>query len=81
MFVTDTDDKARAVQLAVLQRLGPSERVRLAAEMSEDVRRIAFESEQRRHPALEAAEARQAVLERIWGADLAIKVRRARAGV
>lgn len=79
MFPSDTDDEARAVQLAVLRRLGPSERVRLAAEMSEDVRRIAFEAEQRRHPALSAAEARQAVLDRIWGADLAAAVRRARA--
>jgi hypothetical protein len=79
MFASDTDDKARAVQLAVLRRLGPSERVRLAAEMSEDVRRIAFEAEQRRHPALSPAEARQAVLDRIWGADLAAAVRRARA--
>jgi hypothetical protein len=80
MFPSDTDPKARAAQLAVLRRLGASERVRLAASMSEDVRRIAFEAEQRRHPELEAADARQAVLDRIWGADLATAVRRARAG-
>jgi len=79
MVLSDTDDKALAVQLAVLRRLGPSERMRLAAEMSEDVRRIAFEAEQRRHPELSAVEARQAVLDRIWGADLAAAVRRSRA--
>ena len=79
MIHSDTDDKALAVQLAVLRRLGPSERVRLAAEMSEDVRRIAFEAEQRRHPELSAVEARQAVLDRIWGADIAAAVRRSRA--
>jgi hypothetical protein len=60
--------------------VGPSERVRLAAEMSEEVRRIAFEAEQRRHPERSAAEARQAVLDRIWGEDLALAARRARAG-
>jgi hypothetical protein len=80
MFSSDTDDKARATQLAVLRRLEPSERARLAAEMSEDVRRIAFEAEQRRHPEFSPAEARQAVLDRIWGADLARAVRNARAG-
>ena len=79
MFRGDTDDKARAVQLAVLRRLGPSERVRIAAEMSEDVRRIAIEAELRRHPELTQAEARQAVLERLWGTTLAAAVRRARA--
>ncbi len=78
MEPSDTDDKARAAQLAVLRRLGPAERVRLAAEMSEDVRRIAVEAEQRRHPELSAVDARQAVLDRIWGADLAAAVRRTR---
>ncbi|MCL2777626.1 MAG: hypothetical protein FWD73_06445 [Polyangiaceae bacterium] len=80
MFRGDTDDKARAVQLDILRRLGPSERVRIAAEMSEDLRRIAIEEEMRRHPELSAAEARQAVLDRIWGPELAAAVRRARAG-
>jgi len=80
MGISDTDENARAAQLAVLRRLGPSERVRLAAAMSEDVRRIAVEAEQRRRPELSAAEARQAVLDRIWGAELAASVRRARAG-
>ena len=79
MFPSDTDEQARAAQLAVLRRLGPAERVRVAAELSEDVRRIAFEAEQRRHPELSAAEARQAVLDRIWGPDLAAAVRHARA--
>jgi hypothetical protein len=80
MFSGDTDDKAREAQLAVLRRLGPSGRVRLAAEMSEDARRIAIEGEARRHPELSPAEARRVVLERIWGSDLASAVfRRSRA--
>lgn len=80
MLPSDTDDKARAAQLAVLQRLGPAERVRLAAQMSEELRRMVFEAEQRRHPELSAAEARQAVLDRMWGPELAAAVRSARAG-
>jgi hypothetical protein len=71
MFVSDTDEKARAAQIAALRRLGPSGRVRLAAEMSEDARRIAFDGEQRRHPELSAAEVRRAVLVRVWRDHLA----------
>ena len=67
----DTDDKARGAQIAALRRLGPSGRVRIAAEMSEDARRIAFEGEQRRHPELSTAEVRRAVLGRMWGPELA----------
>jgi hypothetical protein len=70
----DTRENAAAVRVAILRRLGPSERVRIAAEMSEDARRIAFEGEQRRHPELTAAEARRAVLRRLWGAELASSV-------
>ncbi len=67
MFSGDTDDKARAVQVAALRRLGPAGRVRIAAEMSEDARRIAVEGEQRRHPELSASECRRIVLRRSWG--------------
>lgn len=74
MLVGDTEDDARAAQLAAFRRLGPSGRVRLAAEMSEDARRMAFEGEQRRHPELSAAEVRRAVLGRVWGAALAASV-------
>ena len=74
MLVGDTEDKARAEQIAALRRLGPSGRVRLAAEMSEDARRIAFEGEQRRHPQLSAADVRRAVLGRTWGPALAVSV-------
>jgi hypothetical protein len=74
MLSGDTDDKARAAQIAALRRLGPAGRVRLAAEMSEDARRIAFEGEQRRHPELSTTEVRRAVLGRMWGPALAASV-------
>lgn len=71
----DTTMAALEAQLRVLRRLGPSERMRIAAEMSEDALRIAFEAEQRRHPELSATEARRAVLARVWGSELAAHVR------
>jgi len=70
----DTESRALEAQLAALRRLGPSGRVRLAIEMSEDARRISFEGERRRHPELTAGEARLAVLRRIWGTQLAARV-------
>lgn len=71
----DTDAAAREAQFAALRRLGVSGRLRLAAEMSEDARRISIEGERRRHPALTEAQARLAVLRRVWGPDLAGRVR------
>ncbi|MGH7270105.1 MAG: hypothetical protein ACREJ3_06700 [Polyangiaceae bacterium] len=70
----DTEAHALQAQLVAVRRLGPSGRVRLAIEMSEDARRISFEGERRRHPELTAAEARLAVLRRLWGAQLAARV-------
>ncbi len=70
----DTSAAAFLVQVEALRRLGPSERVRLAFEMSEDARRISIEGERRRRPSLSEAEARQIVLTRCWGEELAQRV-------
>ncbi len=70
----DTEDGARHAQVAAVRRLGPSGRLSLAAEMSEDARRISIEGERRRHPELTEAEARRAVFRRQWGAELAARV-------
>lgn len=71
----DTDAAAREAQVAALRRLGVLGRLRLAAEMSEDARRISIEGERRRHPELTESQARLAVLRRVWGPDLAARVR------
>lgn len=73
-MAADTGDAAREAQLAAIRRLGPSDRVRLAVEMSEEARRISIDAERRRHPELTEAEARRAVLHRLWGADLTARV-------
>jgi hypothetical protein len=74
----DTHAEALKAQIAVLRRLGPSGRLRLAVEMSEDARQISIDGERRRHPELTAAEARMAVLRRMWGPELAARVERSR---
>ncbi len=70
-MITDTDPRAAQAQLAALRRLGPEDRCRLAAEMSESARQLSFEAERRRHPMLDAAAARDAVCRRLWGSELA----------
>jgi hypothetical protein len=73
-MLLDTSDAAREAQIAAARRLTPSERMELAAQMSEETRRIAIAGERRRHPELTDDEARQAVLRRVWGAKLAARV-------
>jgi hypothetical protein len=73
-MASDTEDSALRAQLAASRRLGASERVRIAAEMSEDARRISIEGERRRHPELSEEEARQRVFRRLWGSELASRV-------
>jgi hypothetical protein len=70
----DTDDLALLAQMATVRKMSPSERLRLAAEMSEDARQISIEGERRRHPELTDREARMAVYRRLWGAELAAHV-------
>lgn len=70
----DTKDAARDAVVAFTRRLSPSERFRLAAEMSEEARRISIDAERRRHPELKEEEARLAVLRRTWGIALAARV-------
>ena len=73
-MVTDTDEAARQFQLAATRRLTASERVGLAAEMSETARRIAIDGERRRHPELTEVQARRVVFRRMWGSALAERV-------
>jgi hypothetical protein len=70
----DTVQAARDVQVALARSLGPRDRLRRAAEMSEGSRRISIDAERRRHPELSEAAARAIVLQRIWGPELAQRV-------
>jgi hypothetical protein len=70
----DTQDAAQSAQVAASRRLGASERLRAAVEMSEDARRISIEGERRRHPELPEEEARRRVFRRLWGSELASRV-------
>ena len=68
VMARDTTRDADEARIAAVRRLGPSERVRIAAEMSEDSRRIAIDAERLRHPDLTEDQARWVVLRRMWSA-------------
>ncbi len=70
----DTDEEARRAQVAAIRRLSGAERMRIAAEMSEDARRISIERELSRHPHLTVSEAREIVLRRAWGREVAARI-------
>jgi uncharacterized protein (DUF433 family) len=72
---TDTTRAARAIQIEALRRLGIEGRLAMAARMSEDARALAIEGTMRRHPHLSREAAEQEVFARLWGPELAAKVR------
>lgn len=61
----DTSAAAEQARIAVMRRLGPGQRMLIAAEMSEKAIRISTAGERRRHPELGEVEARDAVLRRL----------------
>jgi hypothetical protein len=66
----DTSPEAHEAQLRSLRRLTPSQRVDLAAQMSEDVRTIARAGISARHPEYTATEVHFALLRMLYGDDL-----------
>jgi hypothetical protein len=74
----DTSQEAFARQMAAFRAMTPQERVRLAAEMSDELREIVRAGIRARHPAADRAEV-QAMLEDILlGPEIAAAARRAR---
>ena len=66
----DTTEAARRVQRGILNRMSPEQRVRLAAEMSDDVREVAMAGIRILHPGWSEKRVRRALLVRIYGAKL-----------
>lgn len=66
----DTTPAADAVQLALFRKMSPSDRVRIAHQMSLDARAITLASIQRRHPEYDDASARWALFRLLVGDEL-----------
>jgi hypothetical protein len=67
MPVTDTTLRASAVQLQLYKSLSPSERVKIAVDLSDAVRETAMAGIRRRHPEYSDAELSHAFLSMLYG--------------
>jgi hypothetical protein len=66
----DTTPEADAVQLALYRKMSPSDRVRIAHQMSLDARAITLAAIRQRHPEYDDASARWALFRLLVGDDL-----------
>ena len=66
----DTAPAARRVQLALLRRRTPEERVRTAMAMSEEAREVTKTGIRSRHPAWSENRLQRALLALVYGPDL-----------
>ena len=66
----DTDARAEQVQLELLRRMSPEQRIALAVQMSEDVRALARAGIRARHPEYSDAQLRHALFRLMYGDEL-----------
>ena len=74
-YTTDTSVEAEAIQLELLRRMSPSDRIAKMCNLSASLRRMAFDAIRRIHPELDEAEVRLKFIESTYGKELAAEVR------
>ena len=79
-YTTDTSPEARAVQLELLRRMSPDERLEKTFSLSNGLRRMAMDAIRRRHPDFDEEQVRIKFIELTYGKDLAEGVRLWRRG-
>lgn len=77
---SDTDPEAERVQLALLRRASPAQRIELALSLSESAIRLARDGIARRHPDASPEERGLRFVALHYGSDLAEEVRAYLAG-
>lgn len=75
-YTTDTSPEAYAVQLELLRRMSPTERLRKTFALSRQVKRMAMDAIRRRHPESDEYAVRLKFIELTYGKALADDVRR-----
>lgn len=74
-YTTDTSVEAEAIQLELLRRMSPSDRITKMCNLSAILRRMAFDAIRRLHPDLDEADVRLKFIESTYGKELAAEVR------
>jgi len=66
-YTTDTSVEAEAIQLELLRRMSPEDRITKMCKLTASLRRMAFEAIRRLHPDLDEAEVRLKFIESTYG--------------
>lgn len=74
-YTTDTCADAEAVQLQLLRKMTPQQRLQKACNLSAQLRNMAFDAIRRRHPDFSEDEVRLKFIEVTYGKQLADDVR------
>lgn len=75
-YTTDTSAEAEAIQLELLRRMTPAERITKMCNLSASLRRMAFDAIRRKYPEIDEAEVRLTFIESTYGEELAAEVRK-----
>ena len=76
LYTTDTSPEAEAVQLELVRRMAPSERVQKTFRLSSEMIRSAKAAIRRRHPDFAETQVAIKFIELCYGAELAMEVQR-----
>ncbi|MCR9296042.1 MAG: hypothetical protein NXI32_25280 [bacterium] len=74
-YTTDTSEEAERLQLAILRRMSPIERIQKVCRLSSNLRRMARDAVRRRYPDFDELELRLKFIEITYGKELADAVR------
>jgi len=77
-YATDTSSDAYDVQLELLRRMSPTDRLKKTFALSRQVKRMSMDAIRRRHPELDEKSVRLKFIELTYGEALANGVRRSR---
>jgi hypothetical protein len=74
-YTTDTSVEAEAIQLELLRRMSPADRIAKMCNLSASLRRMAFDAIRSLYPDLDESEVRLKFIESTYGKELAAEVR------
>lgn len=76
IYTTDTSAEAEAVQLDLLRRMTPQQRIEKMCDLSQSVRHMALQAIRRRHPEYSEADVRLKFIALTYGQALADDLQR-----
>ena len=75
-YTTDTSPEAYDIQIELIRRMSPQERLRKAFGLSRHLKRMAFDAIRRRHPEFDDRALRMRFIQLTYGKELADELKR-----